>query len=444
MVQAIKCGIPAIKQIRRCPNTFFVKSGIGLFFNDEMRMKRIITFLFIAVFCGGTALAQDAAAMIEYVESIPVETALDNPDIRNTQEVWIEMFSKAQKSIDLEQFYISPQRGEALDPVIEALIAAGQRGVEIRIIADRRMYNTYPAMLDSFSCMERISVRLIDFVALAGSVQHGKYMVVDGQILFIGSQNFDWRALTHIHELGLRINDKRVASVYQDLFDLDWRLAALHDPDSSRFVLSRRSYDVPVVMNTENYGAVTIQPTCSPRALIPDTTLWDEIHIARLLAQARKDICLQFLSYSPRSRDGSYYDALDGALRRAAGRGVKVRLLVSDWQKSSRAEAALKELAALENIEVKFSVIPEWSGGYIPYARVEHCKYILVDEAAFWLGTSNGEKSYLHTSRNAGLVIRNAAMAERLREIFYKSWDSSYTEEVVPSRFYAPREHTGE
>ena len=408
-------------------------------------MKRIVSVtLLLALWFGLGCAHHPAAEPVEFVESIPVETSLDNPDIRNTLEVWLELIHGAKKRIDLEQFYLSHRPGETLDQVTAALMTAARNGVQIRIIADRRMHKTYPVLPDSLARLENISVRLIDFVALAGSVQHAKYFVVDAEVVFLGSQNFDWRALTHIHELGLLIRNRHVAAVYQDLFDLDWRLAALQDPDSSRYVLTPASYAVPVEITSDRHGPVSIHPTCSPKILIPDTTLWDEIHIVRLLDAARSEICLQFLSYSPRGRDGTYYEALDGALRRAAARGARVRLLVSDWQKGSRAEASLRELAALENIAVHFSVIPEWSDGYISYARVEHCKFMVVDEKAFWLGTSNGEKSYFHTSRNAGVVIRSDRLAARLRQIFYKSWESEYVEAVDPERSYAPREHAGE
>ncbi|TLY29064.1 MAG: phospholipase, partial [Ignavibacteria bacterium] len=36
----------------------------------------------------------------EIVESIPIETVLDNPDVRNTQEVWLEMINGARSSLD--------------------------------------------------------------------------------------------------------------------------------------------------------------------------------------------------------------------------------------------------------------------------------------------------------------------------------------------------------
>ena len=45
---------------------------------------------------------------------------------------------------------------------------------------------------------------MIDIGTVAGGVQHAKFFIVDGEEVFLGSQNFDWRALKHIHELGVR------------------------------------------------------------------------------------------------------------------------------------------------------------------------------------------------------------------------------------------------
>ena len=65
---------------------------------------------------------------------------------------------------------------------------------------------------------------------LSGGIIHAKYMVVDGKQAFIGSQNFDWRSLEHIHETGLRISDATVVSQVQAIFNQDWQAqAALAD-----------------------------------------------------------------------------------------------------------------------------------------------------------------------------------------------------------------------
>jgi len=408
-------------------------------------MKRILPVTIICLLIIAPGFMQlPPAAEIELVESIPVETTLDNPDIRNTLEVWLELIGGARRSIDLEQFYLSHRPGETLDQVIAALQAAGRRGVQVRILADARMYKTYPVLIDSLGRLENITTRVIDMAALAGGIQHAKYMVIDRETIFIGSQNFDWRALTHIHEMGIRIRNSRIAAFYQELFDLDWRLAAGEPADSLLAAITPAGNEMPLLVDARDYGPAAVQPTCSPRSLMPDTSLWDQRQIVRLLDGAEKEIAVQFLSYSPRERDGRIYAALDGALRRAAARKVTVRMLVADWQKGTRAEGHLKELAGVPGMEVRFSVIPEWTGGYISFARVEHCKFITVDGEVFWLGTSNGARSYFHTSRNAGVIIHNSSLAGRLRQVFDKSWESGYAEPVDPGKSYTPRRHDGE
>ncbi len=384
-----------------------------------------------------------SSSAIELVESIPVETDLDNPDIRNTQEVWLEMINAAKATLDIEQFYIANKPHEPLEDVIQAIERAAHNGVHVRIIADARFYKTYPQTIDRLGKQKGIAVRMIDYGKLAGGVQHAKFFIVDGQEVFLGSQNFDWRALKHIHELGLRIRHSEVVRFYLDLFDLDWQLAQTNDKSVLPKYLSRKNYTFPVAV-TYDSDTLFLIPTASPIGFIPDTSLWDELHIIRLIDGARQEASLQFLGYDTRARDRSEYRVLDDALRRAAARGVNVRLLVSDWEKGTPAERALKELSTVANIEVKFSVIPEWSGGYVSFARVGHCKFIVVDGKRFWLGSSNAEKSYFYTSRNLGVVVESPTFARRLEEIFRKSWDGPYAEPIRVDATYKPRKHDGE
>ncbi|MFA6541104.1 MAG: phospholipase D-like domain-containing protein, partial [Bacteroidota bacterium] len=129
------------------------------------------------------------------------------------------------------------------------------------------------------------------------------------------------------------------------------------------------------------------------------------------------------------------------AIRAAAQRGVDVKLIVADWEKGSTGVKGLQELSGLPNIHVAFSVIPEWNGGYIPFARVEHCKYIVADERTFWLGTSNCEKNYFYNTRNLGITGESSPIGKRLNAIFTKSWNSPYMEMITPEGSYQRREH---
>ncbi len=405
-------------------------------------MNKSLVILLLAFTSFSISLSQPAGYPdFELVESVPIETTLDNPDIRDAHEVWLEMINGAKKSLDIEQFYVSNQAGELLEDVIAAIEHSAKRGVKVRLIADARMHQTYPETIERLGKQKNILTRIIDYGKLAGGIQHAKYFIVDGKRIFLGSQNFDWRALNQIHELGLSITHKGAVEFYSSIFELDWNLGASNDPAKVDSLLMRRKYDVPFTLVRGDNDTITFTPTASPRQFIPDSLLWDEPNILRLIDGAKHEVLLQFLAYSPFARGGGRYDVLDNALRRAAARGVKVQMIVSDWEKGGSSEKALKELSQIPNIEVKFSVIPDLPERYISFARVEHCKYIVIDGSAFWLGTSNAEKSYFYNCRNLGVVVRNTKLASLIQRVFMKSWDGPYTEIVKREMEYEKRKH---
>jgi phosphatidylserine/phosphatidylglycerophosphate/cardiolipin synthase-like enzyme len=378
---------------------------------------------------------------IEIVESTPIGTSLDNSDIRDAHEVWLEMIGRAHQTLDIEQFYISNEPGKLLEDILAAIYKAADRGVKVRVIVDARMYKTYPGSVDSLARYHNIEARRIDFGAAGGGIQHSKYFIVDGKEVFMGSQNFDWRALEHIHELGLRMNDIRIAGTFSIVFELDWQIASMTSEQLKSFKAPHTSFGPPVRFVGKAGAVAVVLPTYSPIGWIPDATRWDEHAIVELINGAQKTVTLQFLSYSPLERRGGAYTMIDNAIRNAGKRGVKVRMIVSDWEKGSPAVRSLKELSAIPNIEVAFTSIPEWSGGYISFARVEHCKFIVADGEKFWLGTSNCEKSYFYATRNLGVVCTSTHLAGMLARIFQKSWESPYKELITEKGEYAPREH---
>ncbi len=403
----------------------------------EVPMMKLFIKIIPLLLCAFSLFAKDA---IEIVESIPVETTLDNPDIRNTTEVWIEIIDGAEVSLDFGEFYISHKKGEALEPVLNAVYRAADRGVAVRFIVDGNMYKTYPETVDKLKKHKNISVHIYRLNDITGGVLHAKYFIVDGKELFLGSQNFDWRALKHIHELGIRLHNAEIVSFYQEIFNLDWQLSD-NKTDAEKIIrtLEKRNELAQFEISSEKYGKIKIIPTASNPSIIFYKPNWDETQIVRLIDSAKESLQLQFLSYSPLSR-GELYEALDFALRRAAARGVKVEMILSDWNFYSPRIEYIKSLHAIPNVEIKFSTIPEANEGYIGFARVEHCKFIVADDKAFWLGTSNASKSYFHSGRNLGIVVENEKISKRVSEIFSKSWDSEYCHRVDLCKEYKRKE----
>jgi phosphatidylserine/phosphatidylglycerophosphate/cardiolipin synthase-like enzyme len=373
--------------------------------------------------------------VVELVESAPIETTLDHTDIRNADVVWKEMIDGAKTSLDFAEFYASDQPGSRLGPIIEAVDRAAIRGVHVRFLAEKSFQKTYPEILAHFASTPGMEMRTYDMKALTGGVLHAKYFLVDGTSTYLGSQNFDWRSLEHIQELGLRIVSREATAVWQGAFDLDWAIAggatreeALHATHVTGFPLQMGS----------GADAARITPVYSPHDLLPDESLWELPRIVALIDGAKKSVRMQALTYKAGGRRGEYFSAIEDALRRAAARGVDVQLLVADWCMRKGTIEGLQSLEPLPHVDVKLVTIPPWSGGFVPYARVIHAKYLVVDGENAWVGTSNFEQDYFTASRNVGLIIEGGALPKRLDAFFLDGWNAPYAKEVDPCATYTP------
>jgi phosphatidylserine/phosphatidylglycerophosphate/cardiolipin synthase-like enzyme len=396
---------------------------------------------------------------LRLVESVPVESGLGNPDLPRARDLWPQLIGGARRTLDLEQFYLSTWPGQALDPVLAAIGEAAHRGVRVRLLLDRRMHDTYPRPADSLGRMPGIEVRTVDFSRLAGGVQHAKYFLVDSATVFLGSQNFDWRALEHIHELGVVARDGRLARVFAAVFEADWALGldvrageaprAAAAPESAGAAARAAAAGLgggsavpglPFTIVQAPGDTARVWPSYSPLGWLPDSTLWDRDAVVRLIDGARTELVGQSLTYSTTDRRRSD-DAIDRALRRAAGRGVRVRLVISDWEAEGDAMRSLQSLAGVEGIAIRLSSVAPWSGGYVPFARVEHCKYLVADGERAWIGTGNLEPGYFFGSRNVALTIENSKLALAARTSFEASWAAAAASPVTPTSKFAPRIH---
>jgi phosphatidylserine/phosphatidylglycerophosphate/cardiolipin synthase-like enzyme len=394
--------------------------------------RAALVFLLAAV---GVTPPAEAPRPLVLAETRPLETALGDTTLSTASAQWLDMIHGAASTLDLEEYYLSERSGEALSPVLQALGEAARRGVRVRLLLDAGMHRTYPQPADSLGSLPNISVRTIDYRRLAGGIQHSKFMVADGRDAFVGSQNLDWRSLSHIHELGVRVRIVAVAAALDSLFESDWSrtdttTSTQHGP---------WSFTWPIAFDQDgSHGELWLG--ASPPKTTPPSIPWDRDLLAQRLREARHDILLQTLTYGV-SGYGVTDSTLHLALVSAAARGVKVKLLVSDWEIGGSSESALRALAATPNIEVRISRLPEWSGGYISFARVEHCKYLVVDDQWLWIGTSNWEPSYFLTTRNVAILVHHAPLASEGRKIFERDWNAPSALAFGPDTKMTSRAH---
>jgi phosphatidylserine/phosphatidylglycerophosphate/cardiolipin synthase-like enzyme len=399
-------------------------------------MRRILLSVVVPALLASTAPARAEFSIpgFELVQTAPVETSLRSDDLRDPATVWSEMFDNAKSEIVIGQFYAVNKPGSVFDKVVERLAAAGKRGVKIRFLMEQKGVGlSEKPTLDQLRAIPNLELRILDFSKLTGNgIIHAKYMVVDGATAFIGSQNFDWRAFEHIHETGLRITDPKLAGQVLAVFNQDWRAQALTEQGAAVPALN-------AITAAPNYRQETFL-LASPNRYNPAGIGDSESGLPALLADAKSEVRIQLLDYAPLSYGPKgtrpYYAVIDNAVRSAANRGVKIKLMVSNWNMEQPAQAYLKSLAMLPNVEIRVVTIPVASGGFIPFARVIHSKTMVIDNQIAWVGTSNWAGGYMDLSRNMEVVMRNEKMAQRLAATQEQIWSSQYAQALDINKQY--------
>jgi len=397
-------------------------------------IKRISLYAVVSLaFAAISARAAVKVPGFELVYSYPVETTLKEPDLRLAQDVWPEMINHARKTVDIEQFYVSPVRGEPLEPTLKALDRAAKRGVKIRVILERKFEKNSIDGIARLKKMPHLQLKIADWSQLTGGgIIHAKFFIVDRDHAYVGSQNYDWRSLKHIHEMGLAVDDKPVAEKVQSVFDHDWVMA-----DSTGAATADNS------VRPESDRSARAYLVASPWRFNPAGVGDSETELARLIGEAQDEIVVQNLEYFTQSfgRPQRFYGAIDNALRDAAIRGVKIKILVSHWGTEEPGVKALQSLAVMPGVEARVITIPEASTGPIPFSRTAHAKYAIFDGKVLWVGTSNWTGGYLDQSRNLEIVLKDPVLAARAAAVQKHLWESSYTAPLEILKTYSKPRH---
>jgi len=377
------------------------------------------------------------------VQSVPLETKLEESKLPRAYDVWTYMIDNASVSIDMEMFYFANKKDSPLENLYTALKSAAGRGVKVRIIIDSSFYSRSEKSSDELEGINNITIKKIPVGNLSGGIMHAKYFVVDGEVLFLGSQNFDWRALIHIHEIGVKVKSKELANTFLKIFELDWNFCeSSNDADLLAMEKSKEKFinsKNPLNIYSSYYGDVKLYPAFSPYSLTPEKFSYEEEEIVKIIKKTKSKLFIQIYSFLEKGENSNKkFTSFSKAIKAAAKRGVDVRLILPDWAMKKDAVTFLKDMSLVKNVQIKISTIPQYSGGYIPYARVEHCKYFISDNNTSFISTSNWEYDYFYESRNASVVIKNKTVNSELEDVFMRDWNGPYTETIDIDKEYKP------
>ena len=354
-------------------------------------------------------------------ESIPLGMSYPSgPIFPSTIDHLLQMCNEARRSLDIASFYWTLQGSDVMphppdnssvpgENLLNCYIdAAKNRGVKVRIAVSQSMGGSEVELSTDLQKLKLAGaeIRTVNFTKLVGAgVLHTKFAIGDNETFYIGSANMDWRSFTQVKEIGVFLSKcPLLAEDLAKVFQVYWTLG---DVDS--FIPSTWPLNFATKFNAKSPLEITLNGTSSqvyisssPLPLNPVGRSNDIDAIVDTIDRAKKFINIAVMDYFPVylfSRPSKFWPVIDDALKKAViERGVKVRLLLSKWSHTRKSIFTFaRSLDAYRTplgwnwgkIEVKLFQVPATpEQAAIPFARVNHNKYMVTDEIAY-LGTNN-------------------------------------------------------
>ncbi|KAJ8014826.1 hypothetical protein DPEC_G00019780 [Dallia pectoralis] len=395
---------------------------------------------------------------VSLVESIPEGLVYPSGStyLPSISKTWIHLLNGANSSVDIAAFYLTlraselgisePSAGQGKE-VFKHLMALEAKGVKLHVAVNGPQTDTKDT--DDLT-RKGAEVREVDLQSLTGGIIHTKLWVVDQKHLYLGSANMDWRSLTQVKEVGVSMEDcSCLAQDASRIFGVYWNIGAQKNVSLPVFWPARytalSSSKTPLNLKLNGVPA-RVYFTSAPPQISAYGRSDDLSTILSVIADAQRFVYISVMDFLPLSQFTEpvrFWPVIDTALKAAAcTRGVEVRLLVSRWEHSPGPMFVfLQSMAVLNrpplkcNIHVKLFEMPSTpEQKKIPFARVNHAKYMVTDRVAY-IGTSNWSENYFTKTAGVGLVVNQTgslvregqkSLQTQLEELFLRDWTSEY------------------
>ena len=285
----------------------------------------------------------------------------------------IKEINNAKVTIDIALYGFGEQ-----DEILNALKNAKNRGVKIRVVADKSL-NTETSYPNTKIFLEEFS----GVVDKNDSLMHNKFFIFDNKIVFTGSVNISSTGSGGYNaNIAAFINDSNIAKLYKTEFEQLYSL----------------KFSINKVANNLNQDNSDIKVYFSPQDRIYENVL------ANLIQNAKKNIYVSAFYLTERNM---IFDLIQ-----AKARNVEV-LVILDAVGANNFKDRVN-LLRRNNIPV---IIENWGGK-------NHEKTILIDNEILVFGSCNFSKNgFLKNDENM-VVVKNSAIAKFYSDYFLYLFNS--------------------
>lgn len=130
--------------------------------------------------------------------------------------MYLLALAAAVRTIDLQAAYFIPDR-----LVVDTLLAARKRGVAIRLMVPGRHIDSVLVRIASKRRWGRLLVAGVEIHEYQPTMMHNKMLILDGELVSVGSTNFDMRSFDLNDEASLNIHSRQFGRQMTAVIDAD-------------------------------------------------------------------------------------------------------------------------------------------------------------------------------------------------------------------------------
>lgn len=326
-------------------------------------MKKFLLTLLVALLLVGCRSADKDATATPALSLTPNtgQHLLVLPD--DGREAVLALFEQAQSSIRFKIYLLSDSTTR------EALMAAAQRGVDVRVLIEREPTGGGESNQTSYAILQEGGVQ-VRWAPGSFRMTHEKSAVIDDRHALIATFNYTNSSFAHNREYGLIVNESQIVSDIAAIFDADWAGKAV----------SLRA-DSPLVLSPDNSRQRLLELIDGAR-----TSLW--LEQATLLD-----------------------DEITAHLSKAAQKGITVRFIGP--QRKNAPDRATPHYEKLRQAGAQVALLAD---------PLVHAKVIVVDGERALLGSINLSFSSLDLNRELGIITSDASVLARLQDTLSRDW----------------------
>jgi|GEM_PF-304372 len=293
------------------------------------------------------------------------------PDTGN--QLIVNTIAEAQQSVWVEMYLLTDRT------IINALEAAAQRGLDVRVMLEGHPYGS-SGTISPTQTLDRLRAAGVKAQVTSPdfALTHEKCMLLDGSVVYIMTANFTRSALGGTssvtnREYGVIDTKQQDIQAVQNIFNADWSRtsAQFDDPDLVVSPINSRNDFTALINNAHN----------------------------TLLIEAEE------------MQDSS----IEQTLVNAAQRGVRVQVILpAPGNASSDSNSS-----GISVIKQGGVVVREDARLYM------HAKIIVVDGHIAFVGSENISTASLERNRELGIIVADPTVLNTLQQTFQQDWNDS-------------------